>query len=267
MHAKAIQCLFLVGFAALSPAIGSAQKSEADLAKKLQNPVADLYTIPLRLDYDRGFGLNGDGERYVLDIQPVIPIKLTPQWNLISRTIVPIVNTHGVIGDASQSGLSDILQSFFFSPQAPTADGWLWGAGPVFLLPTATNDLLGTQKWGAGPTGVVLRQKDAWTYGLLANHVWSFAGSSSRESVNATLVQPFISYTTAQYTSYIFTSESTYNWVHRQWAVPLDFSVAQLVEIRRLPIQFELGYRYWADKPPGGPDWGLRFTVTFLFPR
>lgn len=159
------------------------------------------------------------------------------------------------------------MQSIFFSPKEPTKGGWIWGAGPVFLLPTATDDLLGAEKWGAGPTAVLLKQEKGWTYGVLANHLWSFAGEGSRDDVNATFLQPFVSFTTRKQTTFAVNTESTYDWEHSQWTVPLNAMVSQLVKIGKQPVQFTLGGRYYAEKPDGGPDWGLRFAVTFLFQK
>lgn len=244
-----------------------AQNSDAELAKQLQNPIAALTSVPLQSNWDTGLGPTGDGWQYRLNIQPVIPITLNKDWNLISRTILPVITQDNVAGNGSQTGLSDTVQSFFFSPQAPTAAGWVWGAGPVLLLPTATDDLLGSEKWGAGPTGVALRQTNGWTYGALANHIWSFAGNSTRSEVSTTLLQPFLAYTTPKQTSYSINTESTYDWAHDQWTVPVNVMVSQLVRLGGMPFQFQFGYRYYAAKPDGGPDWGLRFGVTLLFPR
>ena len=143
---------------------------------------------------------------------------------------------------------------------------WILGAGPVFNYPSATDNALGTQKWGAGPTVVVLRQESGWTYGALANQVWSFAGSSHRSNVNSSFLQPFLSYTTHTHTTFGINTESTYDWVADQWTIPLNLFAAQLLKLGRLPVQFTVGGRYYAEAPRGGPDWGLRFVVTFLFP-
>ena len=239
----------------------------AELAKKLQNPIAALISAPIQNNFDFGGGPGGDGFQYKVNIQPVIPITLNKDWNVISRTILPVVYQEKIFGNTSQSGLADTLQSLFFSPQKPTRSGWIWGAGPVFLLPTATDDLLGAGKWGAGPTAVVLKQQKGWTYGGLANHVWSFAGDSGRQNVNSTYLQPFVAYTTRRQTTFTINSESTYDWENEQWTVPLNFMVAQLVKVGKMPIQFQVGARYYAEKPENGPDWGLRFTVTLLFPK
>ena len=241
--------------------------SSADLAKKLSNPVSDLISVPFENNFDFGGGPKGDGFRYTLNLQPVIPISLNERWNLISRTIIPFIDQHDMIGTTHQSGLGDTLQSLFFSPKAPTRDNWIWGAGPALLLPTATDDLLGTEKLSIGPTAVALRQGHGWTYGLLANHVWSVAGNRNRDEVNATYLQPILDYKTKHHTSFGLGSESSYDWKHSQWTVPVIGYVGQLVKIGKLPIDLRLSGKYYAEAPEGGPDWGLRFTVTLLFPK
>jgi hypothetical protein len=245
---------------------GGKADDAAELAKKLQNPVASLISVPLQSNWDFGIG-SANAMRYTLNVQPVIPFSLTTEWNLITRTIVPFIHAESpVAGGDDAGGLGDITQSFFLSPSAPTSRGWIWGAGPVFLYPSATDDALGAGKWGAGPTAVLLKQDSGWTYGLLANHIWSFAGWGDR-NVNATFLQPFVSYTTKSYTTFGLNTESTYDWENSQWTVPINVLISQLVKIGGKPVQFQVGYRYYAEKPDGGPDWGLRFTVTFLFPK
>jgi hypothetical protein len=242
--------------------------SEAALAKKLANPVAALISVPLQFNYDRGIGAARGGERVQLNIQPVLPVDLNPQWNLISRTILPVVWQDEIApGAGSQSGIGDIAQSLFFSPKEATDTGWIWGAGPVLLLPTGSDNLLSAKKWGAGPTGVALKQQGPWSYGLLANHLWSFAGSGQQE-VNATFVQPFVSYTTPTAWSFALNTETTYDWERKQWAVPVNAIVSKVTKLGDQLVSFGAGARYWADGPEAGPHgWGLRLSVTLLFPR
>jgi hypothetical protein len=240
--------------------------ASAELAKKLQNPVASLISVPLQSNWDFGIG-HADAMRYTLNVQPVIPIPLGKSWNLITRTIVPFIHAESPLegGDAA-GGIGDIVQSFFLSPAEPLG-GWILGGGPVLLYPSASDDALGGEKWGAGPTAVVLRQDGGWTYGILANHIWSFAGDDKRTDVDATFLQPFVTYTSTTHTTFGLNTESTYDWERSQWTVPVNVFVSQLLKLGSQPISLTLGVRHYAERPRGGPDWGLRFAVTFLFPR
>jgi hypothetical protein len=241
------------------------QAKEAELAKKLQNPVANLISVPIQNNWDFGIG-PARAFKYTANIQPVIPFSISEDWNLITRTIMPVIYAQSpVVGGSDHSGLGDIVQSFFLSPKAPVG-GWILGAGPVLLWPSATDSVLGSGKWGAGPTAVALRQDNGFTYGMLANQIWSFAGWGP-QNVNATFLQPFVSYTTKTYTTFAMNTESTYDWNARQWTVPLNWSVQQLLKIGKQPVAFQVGYRAYADRPSGGPNWGLRFVITLLFPK
>ncbi len=236
-----------------------------DIAQKLNNPVASMISVPFQSNFDFGGGPGDDGYQYKLNFQPVIPFKLSDEWNLISRTIIPFIDQDNRIGRGSESGLGDTTASFFFSPNK--TEPFIWGIGPDFLLPTATDDKLGSEQWGAGPTALILKQEHGWTYGMLASHVWSLWGDDDRDYVSLTFLQPFLSYTTQQHTTYGVNLESTYDWNAGEWTVPLNFQVSQLVKLGGHPVNFQLGARYYLDKPEGGPDWGLRFAVTFVFPE
>jgi hypothetical protein len=248
-------------------AMGFAQDN-AGLAKELANPVAALISVPFQMNYDRGVGPAGSGHRWTVNIQPVVPAQINPEWNLISRTIAPVISQTGTLpGSGSQTGLGDVVQSFFLSPSKPTASGIIWGAGPVFLLPTGTDGLLSARKWGAGPTAVALRQSGPWTIGVLANHIWSFAGGGP-VPVDATFLQPFVTYTTPDAWTFSVNTESTYDWRRSEWSVPLNFNVTKLLRIGTQPVSIGAGVRYWAASTDNSPHgWGFRTTLTFLFPR
>jgi hypothetical protein len=143
----------------------------------------------------------------------------------------------------------------------------VWGAGPALSYPSASNDALGTEKWSVGPTFVALRQSEGWTWGVLANHLWSVGGSSDRTDVSATFVQPFVSYVTARHTTFGVNTETTYDWEAEQVTVPLNLQVSQLLRFGRQPVSLALGYRCYVDAPDNGPDWGLFFTLSLLYPK
>jgi hypothetical protein len=250
-------------------------ESTEDPAKQLRNPVASLISVPFQNNFDFGGGYNDQAFRYQLNFQPVIPISLGKNWNIISRTILPFIRQDGCIPavqkdgslrSTSQTGLGDLLQTFFLSPKHPLPGGIIVGAGPAFALPTATRDVPGSGKWAAVPSIVVLKQHHGWTYGALIYQIWSFAGDNARDDVTYTFLQPFLSYTTRTSTSFTVNTESTYDWEHEHWTVPINLMLSQVLKVGGLPLSLQLGARYYAETPAGGPNWGLRFTITPLFP-
>lgn len=264
--------LALASLAAFSPA-GAAEPeagaSDADaLAQQLANPVAALISVPFQFNWDTGIGPGGDGERTTLNVQPVVPFSIGEDWNLISRTILPVVYQSDVLPrGGSQSGFGDVLQSLFLSPKQPTASGWIWGAGPAILLPTGSSDFT-LDQWALGPSVVVLRQTaDGWTYGALVNQVWGVSNSGRLPDVDAAFFQPFVVRRVGPGRTVAANFEATYDHDSSQWTVPFNASISQIIPIGGQLISVGGGGRVYLDKPRGGPDWGLRLTVTLLFPR
>jgi hypothetical protein len=249
------------------PSSAAAQDNSDELAKKLSNPVASLISVPFQFNVDFGVGPNDDGEAYTLNVQPVIPFHISEDWNLISRTILPVVGREDVFPlDDHVWGLSDTLQSMFLSPAEPGPGGLIWGVGPALLFPTATDERLGSEKWGAGPTAVVLLQTGPWTLGVLANHVWSFAGDDDRADVSRSFIQPFVTYGLGDGQTISLNSESSYDWESEQWTVPINLAYTKVFSIGTQPMSIQFGGRYYPEKPEDGPDWGIRAAITFLFP-
>lgn len=264
-------CQTTLGFAQDTVAADkTAAEKNAELAQKLTNPVADLISVPFQFNWNGRIGPVNKGQTAYMNLQPVIPIHLNENWNVIARTVAPVVWQTSIFpGAGTQTGLGNIEQSFFLSPVKPVG-GWIMGVGPVLYLPTATDKLLGTAQTGAGPTGVFLRIQGPWTYGILANQVWGFAGpvSYGAKPVNQVYMQPFIAYTTKTAWTFSLNSESQYDWLTQKWTMPFNFVVSKLVQIDKMPVSFGLGLRYFAASPNDGPKGlGVRASITFLLPE
>jgi len=241
------------------------EEEESDLAKKTQNPVSDLISLPIQSNLNFGYG-SRDNTQLIVNIQPVIPFKLHSEWNLITRTIVPLIDQP--IPDR-KFGLGDIQLSLFLSPSRPGR--FIWGAGPILQFPTATSNQLGSGKWSAGPTAVGLYMTGPWVVGALANNLWSFAGESDRASVNQFLVQPFINYNLPRGWYIGMSPIITANWKADRagdvWTVPVGAGAGKILRIGKLPLNVQSAAFYNVARPTVGPDWSLRLQVQFLFPR
>jgi hypothetical protein len=243
-----------------SPAAGG------DLAAKIQNPIANLISVPFQNNTDFGIGPD-DRVRNTLNIQPVIPFSLGESLNLITRTIIPILSQPTFPGE-SEFGLGDISLSLFLTPSKPGKI--IYGGGVALGLPTATDQALGSEKWTAGPSIVVLYQPKGWTVGTLIQNSWSYAGSDSRGDVNFFYSQIFITKNLPK-GWYVNTAPIiTANWEapsSEQWTVPLGAGVGKLFRLGKLPINAQAGYYFNVEKPTGAADSQLRVQATLLFPK
>ena len=241
---------------------------QAALAQAAQNPVANMISLPLQNNTNFGVG-PGDDTQNILNIQPVIPVSLSENWNLITRTIAPVIYQPEIVpGTGSEFGLGDINATLFFSPAKPGK--LIWGLGPAFSFPTATDDVLGTDKWSAGPSAVALTINGPWVIGGLASNLWSYAGDDDRADVNQFLFQYFINYNMADGWYLSSAPIITANWEAdsgNQWTIPFGGGVGKIFKIGKQAMNAQMQAFYNVEKPDGGADWSLRLQLQFLFPK
>jgi hypothetical protein len=284
LQALALMLAMLMGLPA-----AHAQKGE-DLREAAQNPIADLIAVPFQNNTNFAVG-HTDNTQNVLDIQPVFPTHLSPSWNLITRPILPVIYQPPFVSGSelraleaidgreagrTEFGLGDLTPELFFSPRQPIifAPGvsMVWGLGPTFQLPTATDEKLGTGKWSAGPGFVTFFTARPLhiTTGFLINNIWSFAGEDDRANVNAMTLQPFANYNLPQ--GWYLTSSPliTANWEagkDNRWTLPIGGGFGRIFKIGDQPINANIAAYYNVITPEDtGPDWQLRAEWTFLFP-
>lgn len=243
-------------------------EGEEALAQAVQNPVGDLISVPLQNNTNFGFGPY-DRTQNVLNIQPVIPISLGSDWNLITRTIFPVITQPDFFSESgSTTGLGDVNFTAFLSPSKPGK--LIWGVGPAIILPTATDQSLGSGKWSAGPSVVGLTIQGPWVAGLLMSNVWSFAGSGDRADVNFFLAQYFVNYNMNHGWYLVSAPIITANWEAssgNQWIVPFGAGFGKIFRIGKQPMNFNTQAFYNAVKPDFGPDWQWRVQLQFMFPK
>jgi opacity protein-like surface antigen len=242
-------------------------EEDEDLAKKSQNPIADLVSVPFQSNTNFNAGPFNPTQE-VLNIQPVVPLHINADWNLISRTIMPVISQPSPIFDSNTNGIGDITQEFFFSPTHPGA--LIWGLGPVFTIPSATDPILGTGRVLLGPTAVALVTPGHWVIGVLVNNQWSVGGNPLRQSVNEFLAQPFINFNMAHGWYLTSSPEITANWLAapgQQWTVPVGGGIGRIFKIGDQPVSASIAGYYNAVRPTGTSTWQLRTFLSLLFPE
>jgi hypothetical protein len=249
-----------------------AELSAEDLAKLAQNPVGALVSVPLQNNTNFNTGPLS-GTQNILNIQPVIPVTLNKDWNLITRTVVPLIwQPEFLPGQGSTFGLGDIQLSGMVSPAEPGPGGLIWGAGAIAQLPTNTSDELGNKNWGLGPQAVALRieKGSPWVYGVLVNNVWSLSGSKQGGSYSNFLLQPIVNYNFPDGFYINSVPIITANWKAdsgQQWTVPLGGGIGKIFHFGKLPVNTQLGAYYNVVHPDDGASWQLRLQVQFMFPK
>jgi len=237
---------------------------EEDLAKAAQNPVGDLISVPFQ--YNANFGVGPDNDvQSILNIQPVYPLSLSEEWNWINRIIIPVIDQPAPV---DKSGFGDIQYQGFFTPAQPK--GWIWGVGPVLSFPTASDELLGSEQWSAGPGMVLLKIAGPWVFGGLVNNIWNFEGADDRENVNTFFSQYFVNYNFPDF--YLTTAPSiTANWMaedDQRWTVPFGGGVGKILKIKGLPpLNCQLAAYYNVEHPDDAAEWQARVQVQLMFPK
>lgn len=242
-----------------------------ELAKASQNPVASLISVPFENNYNGEFGPDNSNQN-VLNIKPVVPIKLGENWNLINRAIMPLVSQPGISGGSNrQNGLGDTTYQAFLSPQKPGK--WIWGVGPQVQIPTHTDDVLGNEHWGAGLAAVVLTMPGHWVTGALVSHMVDVASSSnsgSEEDISLTVIQPFVNYNFGSGWYLVSAPVITANWEadnDDEWTVPLGGGVGRVFHWGKRPVNMRMAYYYNVTKPDFGAQWDMQLTFTLLYPK
>jgi len=260
------QPLFIAIFIALFSCTVAYAQSDADLAKQAQNPIANLISLPFQNNTNFNFGPE-ERTQNVLNIQPVWPITLNENWNLITRTIFPVTSLPLPNGER-ENGLGDTTFTGFFSPINDSKT--TWGVGPIVLLPTATDDALGSDLWGLGASLVVLTQPGSWVIGSLFSNLWSIGDNDQGEEINLFTWQYFINYNLPNGVYLTSAPIITANWEadsDNRWTVPFGGGVGKIFKIGKQPVNGQASAYYNVEKPDFGADWQLRLQLQLLFPK
>ena len=240
-----------------------------ELAKKTQNPVSDLISVPF--ENNANFNAGPDNKVLnVLNIKPVVPLKLNDEWNLINRAIIPLISQPGVDGTSigRKNGVGDITYQGFFSPN-PKPGGMIWGIGPQIQIPTHSNSRLGNQRWAAGPNVVVLDMEGKTVKGFLLSQIWDFTNSRD-EDISLMTLQPFYNYNFGKGWYAVTNPVITADWEADsgdKWTVPIGGGVGKVTHWGKQAVNLRVAAFGNVVKPTHGSDYNLQLTVQFMFPK
>jgi hypothetical protein len=245
------------------------QRSEEELLQKLANPLAALASFTTDLEFDYHIGPGEAGHRATLFLQPQIPVHLGDTWNVISRSVFPVVYQENVSpGSGTQLGVGDLTEALYLATVQPGRLGWVWGFGPIVQIPIGSEKLLTYDKFSLGPSMGFVKQEDLFTYGLVAAQFWSIGGSEQRADVNVLSFQPFLTIRSHNLWNLTLQVPSSYDWNARAWTVPVALTVEKLVSFQEVPVTINFGIRYWAEAPQSAPhDFAFQFGLTLIFPK
>jgi hypothetical protein len=241
------------------------ESSESDLAKKTQNPVSNLISLPFQNNTSYDYGPR-ERTQNVMNIQPVIPLSINDEWNLITRTIFPIVSEPSTVpGQDRQNGTGDTTFTAFLSPKEPAFGSLIWGAGPIFNIPTASDDRLGADLWGMGISAVGLTIQGPIVAGAIVSNTWNLEG----EDFSRFLLQYFVNYNLANGWYIVSSPIMTADWEADDdaWTIPVGGGFGKVHRFGNLPVNLSVQAFYNAEKTKFGGDWSSRLQVQFLFPR
>jgi hypothetical protein len=240
----------------------AAREQYPELPQRLENPLARIHLLPISFSYVDGGGTDSNGEVYSTEFAPRIPFTINERWHVLLKSDIRWIKQRNVFNDTTQEGWSDMKLSFFATPERSLGKNMYWGLGPTLLLPTASEDLLGTDKVSVGPSIGIYGQDETWTTGILMSHIWSVAGDSDAPDISLTRLEPQLAYTATTATTFALSSETLYDHENDYWSVPLEFRISQLTLFRKRPIQFGLGFKYYLTDERYTPDWGIELQIS-----
>jgi len=261
-------------------------ESLTEVNKKLTNPVSEVWSITFQQNNYVVSTISGQGDKWNsnLKFQPVTPVSLTKDWNLITRPVVTLFNstpypsvaqdpvTHQPRTEIKHTtALGDTIWMENLSPAPSIAGNWLLGIGPTFIFPTAASDSTGQGKWQVGPSGIVGYLSKKWMLAAFVQNWTSFAGDSGRPDTNHMNLQPIAAYFLKDGWSIAYSGNILADWKASSgnvWTVPLGVGVSKVLKLGRLPVKLALAAQYMPIHPDDfGQKWNVQVVIAPMIPK